>query len=116
MGRDWSNYWIFLRNSFSYVFSNFYSNNGGGFYGFCISTSKEINPKYADIIISIPSEIICDNIVLEFNDNNYQVTPSAPNLDDIELPSYEEVMKNNDYYNVEPSAPIYDKQLDQNND
>lgn len=108
----------------SNCFSNFYSSNGGGFYGFNISTNIDINPIYADIFISkikydtmiIPSEIVYDDVVLEFNDNNQEVIPSAPNLDDIELPSYEEVIKNNDYYIGEPSEPFNDKQLEENND
>ena len=108
----------------SNYFYNFYSNNGGGFYGFYISTRKEINPIYADILISkikydtmtIPSATFYDNVVLDFNDNNQEVIPSAPNFNNIELPTYEEVIKNDDYYIGEPSAPFYDKQFEENND
>ena len=89
-------------------FSDFYSPNGGGYYGFCINFENLVaEPRYAvlfvdDINLSKPinTNIFSNNRInhlvnrnSDYNTETYMIEPSAPYLPGI----------------PEPSAPIYEE-------
>tara|TARA_E500000178_G_C17018307_1_gene754129 strand:- start:1076 stop:1774 length:699 start_codon:yes stop_codon:yes gene_type:complete len=75
---------------------NYYSENGGGFYGFYFTTAKNIKVKYADLIIKKMNYQKINFISYTNNviDNECIIEPSAPDF-----------INDNE---IEPSAPDFD--------